>query len=108
MYKKYLLFLSLSGAAVLCGAELSKKDHLYELKTNQLSISVDPASGGRVVRCLDIQTGNELARNYDSSLAPAGCGFFADRLWMANNTQIRDLERSPYRVLSTSSNKNQA
>ena len=108
MYKKYLLFLSLSSAAMLCGAEISRKGNLYELKTRDLVISVDPSSGGRVVRCLDIRSGNELARNYDASLAPAGCGFFADRLWMANNTQVRDLERSPYRVISTSSDKNQA
>ena len=95
----------LLGCCTLRSAEAVRQDGVYLLKNSCLTVEIDPAAGGRVTRLLDRKSGAELTRYFPVSQAPAGSGFFADRLWPVKGGQSRHYERTAFKVISCKADK---
>lgn len=99
--------------AVACLADSSKTAQIreselngitcYQLETELMEVIVDPAEGGRVIRLLDKSSGEQLTEAAGKTLAPAGSGIFADRIWLSSGAAKRNYENSAYTVTETSS-----
>ena len=106
--KKYLFSSSLLFLLTVSAVELVNKNGLYTLENKHLSVTVSPASGGRVIRFFDKKNKEELTNNHLTSQAPTGSGLFSERLWPVKGRQFRHYESSAYKVLNARADKSSA
>ena len=106
--KKYLFSSSLLLLLTVSAVELVNKNGLYTLENKHLSVTVSPASGGRVIRFFDKKNKEELTNNHLTSQAPTGSGLFSERLWPVKGRQFRHYESSAYKVLNARADKSSA
>lgn len=107
MKAKIVLWVLLAGLAA-AAASLEQVGDIYRLSTAELIVEISAATGGKVTRVLDRQSGIELTQAYPYQQAPAGSGLFADRLWPLKGKAARHYEREPYNVLSHNADREQA
>ncbi len=106
--KKFFLSGCFLSILAVSAVELVNKNGLYTLENELLSVTVSPASGGKVVRLFDKKNGTELTNNHAASQTPSGSGLFAERLWPIKGSQFRHYESSSYKVLNSRADKNSA